>query len=261
MRLASSGEPRITSAKRALKGVLQSLDSKNIALALRAYGFDTSLEYGKESTCENTELLVDFEKGSPSSIIRAVNPLQTYGHTPIARSLRLAGRDLEPFKNGRPIILLISDGKESCDGDPVAEIRRLNDRGLKVQIHVVGFDLDKAARTQLRDLAHASNGNYYDAGSYRDLSESLNQAAKVINLTADEALGEKATSGTITIDTDPVIFELLDNSGAIVTRDRVGNTVSELIPGVYSLRILQKESHVIIRNVIVETNKTTIIRP
>ncbi len=261
MRLASSGEPRITSAKRALKGVLQSLDSKNIALALRAYGFDTSLEYGKESTCENTELLVDFEKGSPSSIIRAVNPLQTYGHTPIARSLRLAGRDLEPFKNGRPIILLISDGKESCDGDPVAEIRRLNDRGLKVQIHVVGFDLDKAARTQLRDLAHASNGNYYDAGSYRDLSESLNQAAKVINLTADEALGEKATSSTITIDTDPVIFELLDNSGAIVTRDRVGNTVSELIPGVYSLRILQKESHVIIRNVIVETNKTTIIRP
>ncbi len=260
MKIASGGESKITAAKRALKEVLKSLDSDHIALAFRAYGFDTSLEYGKATTCKNTELLVDFSEGSPSSISRAANPLQTYGHTPIAKSLRLAGKDLEPFKKQHPTILLISDGKDSCDGNPVAEIERLRARGLNVKVHIVGFDLDGAARSQLEDIANAGNGHYFDAENYRDLSDSLNRVAMTVNQDAKSARQEGNPEQAIVQQKIP-IFDVLDAAGHRVAQGQIGDTISGLAPDTYTLLIHREEPPITIENVIVNAGEIAVVKP
>ena len=258
MKIAVGGESKITAAKRALKEVLKSLDLDHIALAFRAYGFDTSIEYGKETTCKNTELLVGFDEGSPSSIIRAANPLQTYGHTPIAKSLRLAGEDLKPFKEEHPTILLISDGKDSCDGNPVAEIERLRARGIDAKVHIVGFDLDDAARSQLQHIANAGNGNYYDAKDYHDLSESLNRVAETITQVADSSLQEKNEDDS-TIPPEKQAFDVLDDTGRRVAQGRVGDTITELVPGIYTVLVNGSNSVITIEKVHVDSGEITLV--
>jgi len=253
-------ERKINAAKRALKDTLNSLDTDNITLAFRAYGFDTSIEYGKKTTCRNSELLVDFEKGNASRITDAVTSLRPYGFTPIADSLKLAGADLEPFKDNFPTILLISDGKESCDGDPIAEIERLRSQGIDVQVHVVGFDLDNVARRQLVGIARAGNGSYYDATDYHDLSDSINRVAKTVNeIATTSKQGQDSESASVPAQ-DP-IFDILDTTGHPVAQGQVGDTISGLVPGVYTLLIHREKPPITIENVIVNAGEVTVVKP
>ncbi|NOZ11563.1 MAG: VWA domain-containing protein [Gammaproteobacteria bacterium] len=164
---------KMQTAKKALAETVTALDSEFIRLAFRAYGFDTTIEKTKQKSCKNTELLVGFKNGKPDAIKAQAMKLSAYGYTPIAQSLRLAGLDLKPYKDQRPTIVLISDGEETCDGDPVAVIEELRKLGIDVRVHVIGFDLDDKARTQLQAVAKAGRGQYFDASNYRGLIDSL----------------------------------------------------------------------------------------
>ncbi len=258
MNVLSDGERKITIAKRALEEVLRSLDSRNIGLAFRAYGSNKDIEYSKESSCQDTELLVDFSDGTPSRIRRAADSLQGYGYTPLAKSLRLAGQDLEAYRNRQPTILLLSDGEESCDGNPLAEIAHLRNRGIDVQVHVVGFDSDESARDHLAQLARAGGGNFYDARNYEDLSTSLNQVAAKVRQVADTAARRSALdqSGN---EADKWVLHVVDDLDMVVARGRVGDTISRLVPGTYSLRILRDGSTITIPNVVIEAGEQTVI--
>jgi Ca-activated chloride channel family protein len=56
---------------------------------------------------------------------------------------------------------VVSDGKETCQGDPVVAARALAAKGTTV--HTVGFVVDTAARGQLQAIARATGGTYFDA--------------------------------------------------------------------------------------------------
>ncbi len=163
------GRSKMDWAKQALNTTLKNIDEQNIALAFRAYGFDQSVAKTVKDSCPNTELLVPFSGPVISRVHAAVKALQPYGYTPIAESLRLAGRDLLPHRNRHPHILLISDGKETCHGDPVAAVKALRAQGIEVRVHVIGFDLDDEARKQLKAVAAAGGGQFIDARHASDL--------------------------------------------------------------------------------------------
>ena len=260
MNVLSNGERKLAIAKRALKEVLRSLDSRNIGLAFRVYGSNKDIEYSKESSCQDTELLVDFSRGTSSRIRRAADSLQGYGYTPLAKSLRLAGQDLEPFKNRHPTILLLSDGEDSCDGNPLAEIAHLRNRGIDVQIHVVGFDSDESARNQLEQLARTSGGNFYDARNYQDLSGSLNQVATKVKQTADTSARQSVLQQSSN-KPDKSVIHVVDDLDMVVARGRVGDTISKLTPGTYSIRILREGSTITVPNVVIEAGDQTVIAP
>ena len=260
MNVLADGERKLAIAKRALKEVLRSLDSRNIGLAFRAYGSNKDIEYSKESSCQDTELLVDFSRGTSSRIRRAADSLQGYGYTPLAKSLRLAGQDLEPFKNRHPTILLLSDGEDSCDGNPLAEIAHLRNRGIDVQIHVVGFDSDESARNQLEQLARTSGGNFYDARNYQDLSGSLNQIAAKVRKAADRSARQSALDQSSN-KPDKSVIHVVDDLDMVVARGNVGDTISKLAPGTYSIRILREGSTITVPNVVIQAGEQTVIAP
>ena len=102
--------------------------------------------------------------------------LAPYGYTPIAESLRLAGDDLKPHVDKLPRILLISDGEETCGGDPKAVAKALCEQGIAPRVDVVGFDLDAKSRDQLKAVAEAGCGQYFDAHNASGLLEQLQLA-------------------------------------------------------------------------------------
>ena len=153
------------------KGVLQDFvaqDFGDAELALRAYG------HRREGDCRDSELVVPFGPSEAAveqvqSFMKNLNPL---GKTPITYSLQQA---LADFGERPGEIILITDGIETCDEDPCGLVRQWQERGVQINVHVVGFGLQEMEKARLQCIAEASGTQYHDAESGLDLAMSLDE--------------------------------------------------------------------------------------
>jgi hypothetical protein len=166
-----NGETRIAVAQRAVKGVA-SLVPAQAQLSLRMYGAQSP---SRQKNCQDTHAAVPFGPASAGSgpIAAAVDAAKAQGFTPIAYSLEQAANDFAADAKER-VIVLVSDGKETCQGDPVVTAKALADKG--ITIHTVGFVVDTAARGQLQAIARATGGSYFDAPVGPELPDTLKSA-------------------------------------------------------------------------------------
>jgi hypothetical protein len=164
-------ETRIAVARRAIKSVATLLPSE-AQVSLRMYGAQ-SPKSGKN--CQDTHRAVPFATAqvNGAAIASSVDAARAQGYTPIAFSLRQAAGDFPAGAKER-VIVLVSDGKETCDGDPVVVAKELAGRG--IVIHTVGFVVDSAARGQLQAVARATGGSYFDAPAGPELPDTLKRA-------------------------------------------------------------------------------------
>ena len=71
----------------------------------------------------------------------------------------------------KKIIVLVTDGQESCKGNPAQAIRDLVAQGLDVHVNIVGFAIDDAKlKAQLQEWAAVGNGQAFDAQGKDDLA-------------------------------------------------------------------------------------------
>jgi hypothetical protein len=90
--------------------------------------------------------------------------------------LRLVVADLGKA-TGERMLVLVTDGEETCGGDPSREIQALGDAGLKVVVNIVGFSVDTAvARSQFQQWATLGGGQYFDANDRASLDAALHSA-------------------------------------------------------------------------------------
>jgi len=174
------GKTKMSLAMAALEKSLGSLDSENVHLGLRAYGFDTTLEKTPEASCPNTELLTDFQPNNASTVLEAAKTLPPYGYTPIAASISAAAEDLKAFEKMKRQIVLITDGEETCDGDPIAALKAMAGMCVDVNAHIIGFDLAPKARAEMQAIAAAGCGLYLDAPTGPELEKALLDITEVV---------------------------------------------------------------------------------
>ena len=142
----------------------------DLNLALRAYG---NASPAKHNNCTDSTLLVPFGIEDRGPIRRAVSNLRPMGQTPIAFALNQAAGDFATLDSERALIL-VTDGIESCGGDPVAAARELREQG--IMIHVIGFGLGNTAdgdAASLHAIARASGGQFLTANSAAELRRAL----------------------------------------------------------------------------------------
>ncbi|MEE8117175.1 MAG: hypothetical protein V3T28_08715 [Gemmatimonadales bacterium] len=169
------GRAKIELAREALAGALVDLPA-DLPVGLRAYGHRVSFENEVEG-CTDTERLLVPTAGNGPVIVELANALTPRGQTPIARSLEEAGSDLRS-EGGAAVILLVSDGAESCGGDPAEVAAALRASGLHVVVHAVGLGVTADEATALSALAEAGGGAYFDAPTADDLLEGVTTAAQ-----------------------------------------------------------------------------------
>ena len=165
------GQPKMSVAKEILWDVSHWFP-QDLNLALRAYG---STSPSESADCADSALLVPFADENRGPIRAAIDGLRPLGQTPIAYALQQAGRDFGARNDDRAVVL-VTDGIESCGGDPVQAASDLRDQGIIV--HVIGFGLGSAAdedTASLRSIAWASGGRYVTAGSAEELKAALAQ--------------------------------------------------------------------------------------
>ena len=165
------GRTKMDIAKKTLDEVTYWLPD-GLDLALRAYG-NTSAP--KQNNCTDSSLLVPFRENNRDYIRMAIAGLRPTGQTPIAYALNQVARDFESSQDDR-IVVMVTDGIESCGGDPVMAARQLGQQGITV--HLIGFGLGTGAdedAASLRAIAAASGGRYVTAGSAAELKTALAQ--------------------------------------------------------------------------------------
>ncbi|MFU8888766.1 MAG: VWA domain-containing protein [Trueperaceae bacterium] len=200
----ADGQYRITAAKDAVAGFVSRLPATpDLHVGLRVYGARVAAL--DDTACEDSELVVPVAGFDREGLLGAVRGTQAKGATPIAYSLELALDDLRDA-TGRAIVILVTDGIESCGGDVRAAAERLAAAGFELDLRIIGFDLDDLAIRSFEGL-----GTFENARSVEELAAALGRAVDVAPVAAELPVtvtltrrGEPASDGATVAFVDPV---------------------------------------------------------
>lgn len=176
------GKPKIEIAKAVLKNLTTKMPA-GTKLGLIAYGhrFDRKL-----NDCDDMELMNPIGHFSAKEADNAFSFITPKGQTPIANTLKETAGWLQEQKGQDNTVVLISDGLESCDGDPCAAAKALNDAGVTTKIHVVGFDLSAEQRAKLECISKNGNGKMFAANDAASLSDAMNEVREDVAKSVEE---------------------------------------------------------------------------
>ncbi len=182
---------RIAVAKKLLADLVDSLRADHdLELALRIYGhqYDRRLR-----RCDDTKLEAAFAKQNHDRIISVLKTFGPKGTTPIAYALEQAANDFPTNGDTRNIIIIITDGIESCDGDPCAVSLALQRRGIFLKPFIIGIGMDLKFEEQFGCM-----GSFYDAANINEFRLALNKAL-------NQSLGKTTVSiELLDIDNQPI---------------------------------------------------------
>jgi Ca-activated chloride channel family protein len=183
------GQPRWEVAKRLLAKMADSLNAyPNLELGLRVYGHQSP---NSEQNCEDSRLEVPFAPKNAAAIKAKLKTLKAQGNTPITYSLGQSANDfpIEKDKTSRNVLLLITDGAESCEGDPCSVSLALQRKRIFLKPFVIGIGAPKEFGKTLECM-----GRYYNAAEVKTfrtvlndvIAQTLAKTTVAVNLT-DEA--------------------------------------------------------------------------
>jgi Mg-chelatase subunit ChlD len=232
MKAALGKSTRIATARQVLKDLLAKLpDDFNVGLRVYARRFSAK----QKETCTDTELLRPIAKLDRQQIASMVDGIVPRGETPLVYSILQAPADLKAAGGGS--LIVITDGEETCGGDPVKAAQQLKDAGMPITLNIVGFTLTgKKVEQQLSQFAEATGGHYYSAQDGAALTRALGRAA----LTRFP-------------------YTIFDSKGTQVAAGLAGPLMETLPPGDYRI-VVQAGDSEITTNVTLAANDEVIMR-
>jgi len=167
------GQRRIDIAKQTLTELTDATLAAGTPFALRVFGH-------KEAGSCRTDLEIPLTPLDRAAVARVLAGIEAknLAKTPIAASL---GKILEDLRGaqGEFVVVLITDGEETCEGDPAAAIEALKAAGVDVRVNIVGFAIDQdELKGEFRYWASLGGGAYFDATDAQQLGDSLTQAVR-----------------------------------------------------------------------------------
>jgi len=210
MKLPLGKKTRWATALDVLNDVVAKLPD-DFSVGLRVYGHREASTSPK--ACTDSQLVLPLARLNRAAILAAANGLKPRGETPLVYSVLQTASDLKTARAGT--VIVITDGEESCKGDPPAAVKQLQASGVDVTLNVVGFTLtDKKVRGQLTTFAEATGGRYYAAQSGESLARAVLMAA-----------------------VEKFSYAIFDTAGRQVASGEAGASAEELPPGDYKIAV------------------------
>lgn len=153
----------------------------NVALIVYGHQGDASVGNRVES-CNGVEVVEPLSGVDVELFKDTVDEIEPKGWTPLAKALEEGGDILLGKDFAQNFIIMLSDGKETCDGDPAAVAKQLHDSGVEVITNVVGLTVKDDERDQLEMIAQSGGGRYFGADTPDELRQALLLSAEAIRL-------------------------------------------------------------------------------
>lgn len=162
--------PRINEVRSALAKVLPSI-TRFRRVGLITYG------PGPYQQC-NVQLALKPMPDAAAPILEEVNGLNPAGKTPLTAAVEQAAEVLD-YRNKPGLIVVITDGEETCGGLPCSIGKQLHEDAFQLTIHIIGFRLrdyfwtGEQSILDVKCLAERNNGLYLPADAEQDLVDAL----------------------------------------------------------------------------------------
>jgi hypothetical protein len=157
-------ESKIQVAQRAVGELIGKWDA-DVPLGLTVYG-------GKTGSCNDIRTEIPVGPVDASAFMSAVNALTPLGPTPLTDAVIAAAEQLD-YEHNQATVILVSDGLETCSADPCEMATALEQKGIDLTVHVVGFGVDPSEATTLSCIAKNTGGQYKSADDAASLSQAL----------------------------------------------------------------------------------------
>ncbi|KKR21133.1 MAG: D-amino-acid dehydrogenase [Candidatus Moranbacteria bacterium GW2011_GWA2_39_41] len=167
---------KIDIAKESVFGFFRDFDkSTNLSVVLYGHKGSNS-QAAKKASCDGIEEIYYMGPPNVDIAISKLTGAKPTGWTPIAASLQKAGDILKnyPADKNDNMILLISDGEETCGGDPVTKAKELM-TNLKIVTNVIGFDVAGAEEKKLQAIAGSGSGKYFSVHNEEEFKTALKE--------------------------------------------------------------------------------------
>lgn len=260
-RQIAGGETRMDAAQRVMNDVINALpEQEGVNVGFRIYGhLGDNSEARRQQSCNASDLVVPIQGVDKPALRLEVAEARPIGWTPIALSLERAGGDFQPGEGVVNHILLVTDGEETCGGDPCAIANSLRQGVAAVTTHVVGFALDEAQARQVSCIAEQGGGLNLRAADARELSNAIFSVLEEIQVVVQngfleiEEIGALFPRATITF---VATGDQADRDAITLTDD---NRV-ELAVGFYDVSWAYATGGEITIRVNIEAGRTTWVR-
>jgi Ca-activated chloride channel family protein len=220
--------------------------------SLWIYGHRHSADPKSES-CQDIEQVYGLGPVDAAAYVGQVQGISAKGYTPIADSIQQAAEALPPADFNS--IILVSDGEETCGGDPCALAEALKASDSEVTIHVVGYAVNQTTKEQLQCVAQASGGSYHDATDAAGLLQALEEA---LAATEVETILRVEVVGPAGAEVDAVVRLYEAGTDRLVT-DYSAWKDNLVPPGSYDL-VVETLPHLFYRGLTLPEGSTTIVR-
>ena len=222
-----NGTAKVEIARDVIGDVVGNLPNDS-QLGLVAYG------HRREGDCADIQTMVTPGPLEKASFLVAVNSVTPLGKTPLTDAVRTAARGLSAAPGGT--VILVTDGLETCSGDPCALAAELEAADVSFTIHVVGFGLGEGEGAALRCMADETGGLFLAASDSASLSTAIETATGEVTT----EVGDKAElfgvieSGGSQIE-DNISWSIYDAEDTLLTAGTRPTFNTRLEPGIYSL--------------------------
>ena len=194
-----NGQSMMNIAKNSITEVLKHLP-KNAKVGLRVFGHKgNNTDSGKTESCSANELIHPIETLNTSAISKALSSVEATGWTSIADSIKNGGEDLSKFKEEGAvnILYIVTDGIETCGGDPIEAAQTLKNSGTNVVLGIIGFNVNATQDAVLKKIAEAGGGHYANANDAGTLTSELYKITEATNNTYDWKVLKKSTNDVL----------------------------------------------------------------
>jgi hypothetical protein len=222
------GVTRIQVAKEALATMVRETLPAGVPVALRIFGEE-------QDSCD-TRLAVPLQPLQPEGMAQMIEGIEliNLANTPLGAALAAVADDLSAV-DGPKIVVLVTDGEETCGGDPRGAIEALVAQGIDVHVTIVGFALDdEQLKQQFQQWARIGKGQYIDAGNAEELNAAIQRAIA-----------------------PP--YRVIDGAGNVVASGVVGGSSVRIAPGVYTVEVLTDPVQ-LYEGVVVQPGERTMVR-
>jgi hypothetical protein len=211
MNTALNGEKKIDIAKRSLNAYIDTL-SPEVNLGLLAYGHvGSNSQADKAVSCDTVEEKYYLGPVNATVIKEKVNAIPAKGWTPITNALNKADALLANHQGEDNRILLVSDGEETCGGDPIVAAKKIKLENARID--VIGFDVQGKAAEELKNISVQGGGGYISVKNGSDFSVVIKDGT--INALTPDSMVSVGSDGNMRVQTDAANVNL--DNGMIQT--------------------------------------------
>lgn len=161
---------RMEIAKQAIKNYVTKASSKtNIGLMIYGHKGSNSI------SCTNTEIISEIGTANGGIINGLLNDIRPPVElAPIGFALQQAPVAFAGRVDQNNEIILLTDGEETCDSDPIDQAASLKSSSLNIKINIIGFSVDAKAQTKLDQISISGGGSFFTVNNLTELEQKFN---------------------------------------------------------------------------------------